>query len=158
MNQKPTFDNNNYIENSSFTILCVDDSSSILDLLKIFLEKDYRVQVKTCKSADLALQVLDRDDINLIISDYIMPGVNGIELYNQVHLKKQQTPFIFYTSSPVEEINKKMDGNVSTLYYVQKWGPIYPHIEKINKIIKNLISSLHPDVHIDTSNRESTSV
>ena len=63
---------------SDITILLVDDEEMVLTSIRSFLaiETDYRVHTFT--SPVKALQELDRLNIDLVISDYLMPDMDGI--------------------------------------------------------------------------------
>ena len=65
-------------------ILIIDDEKSLLDLLTVVFKKE-GYGVKTALSAAKAFEVLDKDDIDLVISDIKMPGeIDGIGLYEWV--------------------------------------------------------------------------
>jgi putative nucleotidyltransferase with HDIG domain len=60
------------------TILFVDDEQNILNAMKrLFMEDD--MKILTATSGDEALDILKKNDIAAIISDNLMPGMNGIE-------------------------------------------------------------------------------
>jgi two-component system response regulator HupR/HoxA len=62
----------------SFGILIVDDEPAILESLELTLGSDYRVHTAT--SGEAGLEILEREDIALIISDQVLPSMNGVEL------------------------------------------------------------------------------
>jgi CheY-like chemotaxis protein len=65
------------------TILLVDDESLILELfLDILQESDYRVL--TANNGIEALQVLQTEVVDLLLSDIVMPGLDGFELAARV--------------------------------------------------------------------------
>ncbi len=65
------------------TILVVDDEPSLLMLAEEFLgEKGYRVL--TSESGERALEILAEEKIDLLISDVIMPGMDGYQLVSKV--------------------------------------------------------------------------
>jgi len=66
------------------TILIVDDEAAIVDLLQLVLEDaGYRVLVAT--NGHAALAVLARQQPDLILTDYMMPGMHGIALAQAIH-------------------------------------------------------------------------
>lgn len=69
------------------TILIVDDEYLIADILSFALEDEGYLTV-TAGSGQRALSILDREKPQLIITDYMMPGMNGIELAEAVRAHK----------------------------------------------------------------------
>gem|GEM_PF-245814 len=67
------------------TILCVDDEANVLKALKrIFLDEDY--QVLTASSGSEALSLLaGHQPIQVVLSDYRMPEMDGIAFFKEVH-------------------------------------------------------------------------
>src|SRR5262245_25977918 len=61
-----------------FTILCVDDETSVLEVLRKMLERRYIV--RTASSAAEALPILREQKIDVLITDQKMPQMTGIEL------------------------------------------------------------------------------
>ncbi len=80
-------------KNSAGTIWLVDDEE---DLLDIYSEKFESAGFKTVSFAD-PLEVLKKLDLytpDLILSDFKMPQLNGLELLEKVRVKNQSLPFI----------------------------------------------------------------
>ncbi|GAB6905376.1 Response regulator with CheY-like receiver, AAA-type ATPase, and DNA-binding domains [Desulfosarcina cetonica] len=70
------------------TILFVDDEENILKLLeKAFTKVGYAV--KTARSGEKALEILQNEDIHVMFFDLNMTGMSGLELCRQV---KQARP------------------------------------------------------------------
>jgi CheY-like chemotaxis protein len=69
------------------TILIVDDEYLIAEILSFALEDEGYLTV-TASGGQKALTVLDREKPQLIITDYMMPGMNGIELAEAVRAHK----------------------------------------------------------------------
>ncbi|PLX84286.1 MAG: histidine kinase [Desulfuromonas sp.] len=65
-------------------ILCVDDEKNVLRALeRIFLDDDY--ELLTALSGEDGLEILTREDsIQMVISDYRMPGMNGVDFLREV--------------------------------------------------------------------------
>lgn len=64
------------------TILCVDDEEHIVNSLKRVLRREDKVLTAT--SATDALEILKSHDVDLLITDMRMPGMNGAELLAEV--------------------------------------------------------------------------
>ncbi|MCP4117056.1 MAG: response regulator [Desulfobacteraceae bacterium] len=67
-------------------ILFVDDELPVLkSMYRIMTAENYTV--KTASSADEALEILDRQNVDLVVSDQRMPGGTGVQLLRTVKLK-----------------------------------------------------------------------
>ena len=89
----------------SVSVLHVDDQPGILDLAATYLEReDDRIEVVSEPSADAGLERLDDGDFDCIVSDYDMPGTNGIEFLRSVRESYPDLPFILYTGKGSEEV------------------------------------------------------
>ena len=66
-------------------ILCVDDETSVLNSLeRLFLDETYTIL--RAVSGEEALAVLERENpVQVVVSDYRMPGMDGVELLRQVY-------------------------------------------------------------------------
>ena len=64
------------------TILIVDDNKDMLQFVSSCMKEDYQVYTATDGAA--ALELLQREQIDLIISDVMMPGIDGFELCRRV--------------------------------------------------------------------------
>jgi DNA-binding NarL/FixJ family response regulator len=66
-------------------ILLVDDHTILLDGVKSLLKQEEDLQVVgQASSAEAALEFLKKQDVDLIITDYSMPGMDGLSLLNTV--------------------------------------------------------------------------
>lgn len=67
------------------TVLLVDDEVSLLELARNFL-KQSGYKVYCAEGADSALWILSRNKVDIMVSDVIMPGMNGFELAKKVEI------------------------------------------------------------------------
>jgi two-component system, OmpR family, response regulator CpxR len=75
------------------TILCVDDNEQALSIRKIMLEtRGYRVIA--CNSGEAAIEVFRRGGVDLVLTDLIMPGLDGSKLIEEVKTLSPQTPAV----------------------------------------------------------------
>ncbi len=78
------------------TILCVDDNEQSLSIRKVMLEtRGYRVV--TCASGEEALKAFDNGGIDLVLTDLIMPGLDGTELIARIKSLSPHTPAILFS-------------------------------------------------------------
>ncbi|UZJ62666.1 response regulator [Pseudomonas sp. KU26590] len=82
------------------TILIVDDEYLIADILSFALEDEGYLTV-TAGSGLKALGILERERPQLIITDYMMPGMNGIELAEAVRVNQSlgQIPIVLMSGA-----------------------------------------------------------
>jgi CheY-like chemotaxis protein len=75
------------------TILCVDDNEQSLSIRKVMLEtRGYRVV--TCTGGEEALERFKQGGVDLVLTDLIMPGLDGSKLIDAVKNISPQTPAI----------------------------------------------------------------
>lgn len=65
--------------NQIFTILLVDDIEQNLDSLSLMILDEFDIKLEVSKSAEEAIALLMKKDINLILSDIQMPDIDGFE-------------------------------------------------------------------------------
>jgi len=102
-----------------FTLLFVDDEENVLNALqRIFLDENYTILTAT--SAQKALEILEREPVQLLISDHRMPGMTGAELLKIVREKYSQTIRIMLTGH----------ADVNSIMGAVKDGAVYKFITK----------------------------
>ncbi|MBU0483046.1 MAG: response regulator [Proteobacteria bacterium] len=91
-------------------ILCVDDEANVLKALqRLFMDEDY--EIETAESGETGIAAMEQQEAQVIISDYRMPGMNGVEFLKQVYERWPDTVRIVLsgyadTASVVEAINE----------------------------------------------------
>jgi len=111
-------------------ILCVDDEPALLELCRLYLERDGHYNVDTAISALSALDLLKKNQYQAIISDYQMPEMDGIEFLKTVRGSGSDIPFIIFTGKGredvvIEALNEGAD------YYLQKGGKPKPQYTEL---------------------------
>ena len=102
------------------TILLVDDEEMVLTSIRSFLAIETDYQVYTFTSPVLALQQLDKIDIDLVISDYLMPDMDGISFLGKVKEKFPHVPRILLTGYADKENAIKAINDVGLYQYIEK--------------------------------------
>ncbi|MDW5562879.1 MAG: response regulator [Methanomassiliicoccus sp.] len=101
--------------------LYVDDEASLHDVVKLFLEQSGEINVDCAPSVDAAERSLQTQGYDVIISDYQMPGISGIEFLKRLRSRNYEIPFILYTGRGREEV--VIDAlNSGADFYMQKGG------------------------------------
>lgn len=120
------------------TVLAVDDSIVIQQLVKRALEPDYRVLL--ADSAVDALSMVYHESIAVLLLDVLMPGVDGLEFCRTLRsLPQFQTlPVVMVTSrdSPFDRVQGRMAG--ATEYLTKPFDP-----EQLRQVVQRLVGS-HP--------------
>ena len=80
-----------------FTVLVVDDEDAILRVMKANLSREGFL-VKTASDGNQALQILQSDAVDTVILDYLMPGMNGLELMHRMREQGLEIPIIIVTA------------------------------------------------------------
>ena len=118
----------------TISLLFVDDEPSLLEIGQIFLERTPGITVTTADSADSAIRELERTPFDAIVSDYQMPGMDGIAFLQEVRRRSLTLPFILFTGKGREEIVIKAL-NSGADYYLQKGGdPKSQYAELAHKV------------------------
>lgn len=89
-----------------FHILVVDDDKNARFLLReLLLSKHYTVT--EADSGDTALDVLDREHVDLVIVDIMMPRVNGYEFTEELRTFDEELPVLMVSAKQLPEDRKK---------------------------------------------------
>jgi len=98
------------VDKSKSTVLVIDDNVEILSLLSDSLS-DYRV--RTAKSADEGLDLLKKETPDVIITDVMMPGTDGLTFARQIKANRHtmHLPLIILSAKTSNE--EKVEGIVS---------------------------------------------
>jgi signal transduction histidine kinase len=115
-------------------VLYVDDEPILLEIAKLFIERDRSFTVDTLISAKEALERLNTVQYDAIISDYLMPEMDGIAFLKQLKASGNTTPFIIFTGRGREEVAIEAL-NCGADFYIQKGGnPKAQFAEISNKV------------------------
>jgi len=95
-------------------IVIVDDTESVAFVIKSFLE-DEGFNVSAHEDPQDALFDIGTNGADLVITDYTMPGMNGIELLERIKKYNPRTDAIIITADP-----QRVTGNKSHFEVVEK--------------------------------------
>lgn len=101
-------------------ILIVDDEEMVLTSLTAFLSLETEYQVITFHSAVEALDYVKKNDIDLVISDYLMPEMDGITFLGHLRKLKPHVPRIILTGYADKENAIKAINEVGLYQYIEK--------------------------------------
>ena len=92
------------------TILIVEDDTVVAAFLAAAIEQETPYQALLAMSSSQALEVVHDRKPNLFLLDYRLPGISGLELYDQFHATRelQDVPALLISASfPFEEASKR---------------------------------------------------
>jgi DNA-binding response OmpR family regulator len=113
-------------------ILVVDDEQSIRTIVEYAL-KDAGFEVVTAGRGDEALAVMDRDPVDLVVLDVMLPGMDGLEVCQRIRAERS-VPIIML-SARGEELDKVLGLELGADDYVTK--PFSPR-ELVSRVKANL--------------------
>ena len=115
-------------------ILHVEDDKAVAGIVKEMLE-DQGWQVETCADGNAALEkISSEDEYDLLLVDYDLPGVNGLELINLARELDHRcdSPIVVLTASPVEAATREAGADV----FLQKPRDLSSLVETINRLLE----------------------
>ncbi len=102
-------------------ILCVDDEPNILRALSWLLKKEF--QVVTTVSAKEALELIQNDDFDVVISDQRMPEMSGVDFLNEVRKISPRAMRILLTGySDMQTVLRSVNESEIFRYVTKPWN------------------------------------
>jgi len=120
------------------SVLLVDDEPAILDVAQIFLERGGGMKVSLSESGPNALEMHGLHPFDIIVSDYEMPGMNGIDLLKEVKSRDPDTPFIIFTGRGREHVAIEAL-NLGASFYLQKGGDPKSQFAELKNMIEQAV-------------------
>ena len=117
-------------------VLLVDDEPAILHATKAgLLDRGFNVQA--VEGADAAIKAVHDLRPSIIVSDLVMPGTNGFELFQELKKEKEYTsiPFVFLTAVD-DYYAKKFGKEIGGAAYVTK--PV--DLDELERILRDKLS------------------
>jgi two-component system chemotaxis response regulator CheY len=119
-------------------ILVVDDFSTMRRIVKNILRQLGYTNIIEADDGTTALDVLEREKVDFVISDWNMPRMSGLELLKAVRTKEElkNLPFLMVTAEGQKENVLEAVKYKVTNYIVKPFTP-ETFMEKINQIFKD---------------------
>ncbi len=121
-------------------VLFVDDERPVLEQAKLFLEdlKD-GMRVETSNSARDAIDKIRMKRYDAVVSDYLMPNMDGLDFLEKLRNQGEDIPFVILTgrggeSIAMEALNEGAD------FYMTKTGDPKSQYEELGKSIERVIN------------------
>jgi len=118
------------------TLLLIDDNEDILDFLSDVLGESYRLHLAA--DGESALKILDDHMIHLIISDVMMPGIDGFELCRIIKSKVEfcHIPIILLTAKNTYKAKISGLENGADAYIQKPFSPEFLQLQ-VSNLLKN---------------------
>ena len=107
-------------QNETGTIVIVDDEEMVLTSINSFLMLETEYDVVTFTSANKAFEYIGEHEVDLVISDYLMPEMDGITFLGKVKEIKPEIPRIVLTGYADKKNAIKAINEVGLFQYVEK--------------------------------------
>ena len=114
-------------------ILLIDDDEWIRDSMTLFFEEE-NCMILALETAEEALNILEENGYDIIIADYKLPGMNGLEFFRQIQGRCQSTIKIMI-SAYINRYVATMAENVGLHELIEK--PF--KMEDIERSLSNLL-------------------
>ena len=128
----------------------VDDEKELLSLCKLFLEKNTDITVETCISAEDAITKIAATSYDAIVSDYQMPGMNGIEFLKEIRTRFGNIPYILFTGRGREDVVIEALNNGAD-FYLQKGCDNASQFTELQHMIHRAVAQRRADEALKTS-------
>lgn len=147
-----------FIRKNASKILVVEDNEELLALMLQVLSKNYHVF--TAKNGKQAINIIMKEKLDLVVSDVMMPIMDGIELTKQLKSDKSfwQLPIILLTAKNKEE-DKTEAYAVGADAYITKPFKFEELEVRINALLANrkkMIEKIQAEISLQTSTESET--
>ena len=107
-------------ENNNATVVLVDDEEMVLTSLQSLLNLETDYTVESFKNPADALAFIRENDIHVVVSDYLMPEMDGITFLGEVRKIRPDVPRIILTGYADKENAIKAINEVGLFQYIEK--------------------------------------
>ncbi len=115
-------------------ILIIEDEKPLAHALELKLSHEGFTVVAT-GSGEEALTFLEQDHFDLVLTDLIIPGVDGFKVLETIQEKKMKIPVIVMTNLNQEEDRKRASDLGATSFFVKSNSPISLIVETVKKVM-----------------------
>ena len=85
-------------------VLLVDEDDDVLDIVETFLQREDDLDVTGENDPEQALEMAQEGDYDVVVSDYKMPGLDGLELCEALRASGDGMPFVLFSAREPEDV------------------------------------------------------
>lgn len=116
-------------------ILIIEDEKPLAHALSLKLSHE-GFDVVATGSGEEGLQHLSQEKFDLVITDLIIPGIDGFKILETIQEKKMKVPVVVITNLNQEEDKKRVFDLGASSYFVKSNTPI-------SEIVENIKQTMH---------------
>ncbi len=129
-------------------ILYVDDEEALLEITKAYLERSGGIWVDVISSGVEADHILSQKCYDVIVADYQMPEMSGIDLLKSIRARRDPTPFILFTGKGREEVVIEAL-NAGADFYLQKGGEAKAQFTELESKIRVAVKRVKAEDEVE---------
>ncbi|MHA2352847.1 MAG: response regulator [Candidatus Thorarchaeota archaeon] len=119
-------------------VLLVDDDIELLDIARILLnQKEPDLEIVVSSSVNDALEKLENEEFDVIISDFLMPDYSGLDMLEALRAGGDDIGFVIWTGHSSEDVVIK-SLNLGADYYILKGEDYRDQFSAIKEVIQNV--------------------
>lgn len=133
-------------------VLHVDDEAGFLKSAKQCLEMQGAFHVETASSVEDAVKRIEQKAFDVVVSDYVMPGKDGLDFLRELKDSGNDVPFIMFTGRGREEVAIRAL-NLGADHYINKVGKPGTVYGELAHLIQQAVEKKEVSVRLESSLR-----
>jgi CheY-like chemotaxis protein len=134
-------------ESHSTRVLLIDDDKDFAELVVRFLREGCIESVDGVNSGKEALACLEANEYDVILCDYRMPEMDGIELLKEVRSRGIHVPFVMMTGEGMDDaVIEALDAGADL--HVEKRGNLRAQFAELSVVTQNLARRKRAEEHL----------
>ena len=120
-------------------LLLIDDEESLLNVSKEYLHLvNKEIEITVAQSGQEAIMKLEQEEFDVIVSDYMMPEMDGLKLLSKLRQENNEIPFIIFTGRSREEVVIEAL-NLGATFYMKKEGQPKSQFTELSHLIQTAV-------------------
>ena len=117
-------------DHGNINLILIDDDEQFLDLNEAMLDSiSEQFKIKATTQQEEVIEEVENDWADAVVSDYDMPGRNGVELLEDVREVDDKLPYMLLTGRGSEEVAAEaMNANVTDYFQKSSGNEVYKEI------------------------------